>query len=463
MVNRYRTIQILTAILICLVTSVSILNAQDVEDLEINSKQKIKTGWVPAGLPVLAYDADMGFQYGVIANLQDFGDGSIFPAYRHQFMMEISRFTRGSGINQLFYDSKYLIPKNIRITAVVSYLTEQALNFYGFNGYEATYVPSFEDDQSADYISRVFYRHERKLFRFVVDLQGRILKSQGDKFRWLGGVSIFNIKINTVDIDRLNKGKDDDKKLPDTALLYDQYVDWGIIGENEKSGGQMNFFKVGLIYDTRDNESNPTRGVWEEAILLTAPKFFFNNDFSFTKLVLTHRQYIGIVKEKLTFAYRLSYQGTIGGTTPFFFQPLQIYSFSTATKSDGLGGSKNIRGIKRNRVVGDSFVYGNIELRWKFFKTVLWNQNIYLGFTAFSDAGRTVKNIPVMFIYPPDPPLPPNPNDYFDQADDSMHFGYGAGIRIGWNENFIIAIDYGFANDSRDGTSGLYVGINNLF
>jgi len=455
--KRYRLIQTLSVFLICLLVGILNVNAQ-VEDLEVNSKQKIKTGWVPAGLPVVAYDADMGFQYGIIGNLQDFGDGSIFPEYRHQFMLEISRFTKGSGVNQLFYDSKYLIPKNIRITADIAYLTERALNFYGFNGYETAYVPGFEDEDSEDYISRVFYRHDRRLFRFVVDLQGRILKSQGDKFRWLGGVSIFNIKINTVDIDKLNKGKDDDKKLPDTALLYDQYVDWGIIGENEKSGGQMNFFKVGLIYDTRDNESSPNRGVWEEAILLTAPKFFFN-DFSFTKFVLTHRHYIGLVKEKLTFAYRLSYQGTIGGTTPFFFQPMQIYSFSTATKSDGLGGSKNLRGIMRNRVVGDSFVYGNVELRWKFFKTVLWNQNIYLGFTAFSDAGQTVKNINVnRDLLPPE-----DLENYFDQTSDNLHWTYGAGLRIGWNENFIIAVDYGFASDGRDGTRGLYVGINNLF
>jgi hypothetical protein len=61
--------------------------------------------------------------------------------------------------------------------------------------------------------------------------------------------------------------------------------------------------------------------------------------------------------------------------------------------------------------------------------------------------------------------LPPDENSdfYFDQDNDSMHLSYGAGLRIGWNENFIIAVDYGFAADSRDGRSGLYIGINNLF
>lgn len=421
-----------------------------------SEKEKIKTGVVPAGVPAIAYDQDMGFQYGIIMNLQFFGDGSSYPEYRHQIMVEVSRFTKGSGINQFFYDSKYLIPGKIRLTADISYLTEKALDFYGFNGYMAAYNPDLSDDENEDYISRVYYRHERKLFRFITDFQGEL---KSENLRWLAGISLFNIKTSTVDIDKLNKGKKKEP-LPDTSLLYDKYVDWGIISDKEKDGGQLNFVKLGLIYDTRNNESNPTKGVWEEVILMTAPKFLFNNDFAFTKLTVTHRHYINLSKNKLAFAYRLSYQGTIGGKAPFYFQPYLINSFSTATKSDGLGGSKTIRGVLRNRVVGDGFVLGNAELRWKFFQTVLWNQNIYLALNGFFDAGRVVQDIEI------DKSLIPEGVDqdfYFDQDSDDLHYSYGAGLRIGWNENFIIAIDYGLASDPRDGTGGLYIGINNLF
>jgi hypothetical protein len=31
------------------------------------------------------------------------------------------------------------------------------------------------------------------------------------------------------------------------------------------------------------------------------------------------------------------------------------------------------------------------------------------------------------------------------------------------NQNFIVAIDYGKALDKRDGTSGIYIGLNFLF
>ncbi|MCK7525243.1 MAG: hypothetical protein MZV64_50375 [Ignavibacteriales bacterium] len=43
------------------------------------------------------------------------------------------------------------------------------------------------------------------------------------------------------------------------------------------------------------------------------------------------------------------------------------------------------------------------------------------------------------------------------------HFGAGLGLRAALNENFIISVDYGFSLDHRDGTSGLYIGIGNIF
>ena len=122
-----------------------------------STKQVRKEGATFSGLPVVAYDADMGFQYGAVANMYHFGDGSQYPEYRHAVKLEISRFTKGSGVNQLFYDSKYLIPGHIRLTADVSYLTEKGLDFYGYNGYQAVYNPDWEDDTDTSYITRMYY------------------------------------------------------------------------------------------------------------------------------------------------------------------------------------------------------------------------------------------------------------------------------------------------------------------
>jgi len=59
--------------------------------------------------------------------------------------------------------------------------------------------------------------------------------------------------------------------------------------------------------------------------------------------------------------------------------------------SEGLGGAKTLRGILRNRIVGDGIVYGNFEFRWKVFSTVWFNQNFYFALSTFFDTGRVIK------------------------------------------------------------------------
>jgi hypothetical protein len=430
-------------------------NAQEEKE---KKEAKTPTGITFGALPTISFDADMGFQYGGLVSLYDYGDGTVYPSYRQMMKVEISRYTRGSGTNQLFYDAKNLLPKHLRLTADLSYLTEKALDFYGFNGYQSRYSPDFTDEESTDYITRVFYRDLRKMFRFTADLQGRL---SGEHLHWLGGIGIMNMKMSRVDFDAINKGKDEEDKLVDTTTLFDNYVNWGIISEKEKDGGNANFVKAGLIYDTRDNEANPMKGLWSEALIVYAPGFLFNPEFSYAKLVLIHRQYFTLLKDKLSFVYRVGYQGTIGGEAPFFMQPYMLSSYSSITKTDGLGGAKTLRGIMRDRVVGDGVAYGNLELRWKFLKTHVGKQNLYFALNGFSDFGMVLQQVK----FDKSKISAEDQAKYFDFSieNDKLHSSLGAGLRIALNENFILAIDYGFAMKEQDGLKGLYINVGNLF
>ncbi|MHC1776869.1 MAG: BamA/TamA family outer membrane protein [Lentimicrobium sp.] len=434
--------------------------AQDADSVNHSKPQhaeKAKTGLSFGALPAVAFDSDLGFQYGLLGNLFQYGDGSTYPDYRWSLYGEWSRTTRGSGINQLFFDSKYLLPHQIRITADFSFLTERALDFYGFNGYEAVYNPAFEDDADSAYISRVYYRHERKLARITLDFQRKINELP---LRWLAGYGYFNSRIGSVDIDRLNKGRDEEDKLPEVDGLYDKYVGWGMIPGEEADGGIHNFVKLGLVYDTRDNEANPNKGIWTELVMMTAPRFLGNTETAYTKLAITHRQYITLKRDVLTFAYRLGWQGTIDGHVPFYMQPYMVNTFTRTTKNDGLGGARSLRGILRNRIVGDDFVYGNFELRYKFWKFYRWKQNFYFSLNAFSDMGLVTKNISIDKELIPDEE---NYSDYFAEKDKDLHISYGGGLRLAMNQNFIVAVDYGLAGDKRDGDSGLYINLGFLF
>ncbi len=414
---------------------------------------KIKTGWNFGGVPVIAYDSDIGFKYGALVNVFHYGDGSQYPKYRHSLYFEWSRTTKGSGINQFTYDSEYLIP-GIRVSAEASYLTEQSLDFYGFNGYQSYYNADWEDEESDVYLSRMYYNMDRKLTRLRADFQGKIT---GPQFRWLAGIEYNHAKTGTVDIAKLNKGKDAEDQLPDTALLYDKFKDWGVIPEDQADGGNTTLLKAGLVYDTRDIEANPMKGIWTELQFLMAPSFLGNDDLSYTRFILTHRQYFTLAPQVLNLAFRISYQSKLSGNMPYYMLPF-VYNTAPNYTRDGVGGAKTVRGVMRNRIVGEGFAFGNIELRWKFLRTIIFNQNVYLALSGFLDGGVVTKK------YDFDKSgIPSDQLNMVENADEKLHFGAGAGFHFVMNQNFIIAVDYGRALDPGDGESGLYIGLNFLY
>ena len=422
-----------------------------------DDSENIKKGWNFGALPAITYSTDLGFQYGVVVNIFDYGDGTRYPSYDQIFYFEVSRFTKGSSTYRLMYDSESLIP-GINITSDIAYLTDQAYDFYGYNGYDAVYKANWTDNvfSVSPYVSRMFYKTDRKLFRFKNDGKGHLA---GDYFQWNAGLEIKNFKIGSVDIEKLNKGKDENL-LPDVEGLYDKYVAWGLIDPEEADGGLITTLKGGVSYDSRDFKANAMKGIWFETGVEASPSFL--SESSFARFYAIYRQYFTLVPKNLSFAYRLGYQTTIAGDVPFYHQNQIITSVLAGTTSEGLGGSKNVRGVLRNRIIGDGLFYANAEFRWKAIRFNMINQNFYIGFVGFSDFGMVTKKID--FEIPGAAALgSDDAADYFNTDAESMHISAGAGLRIVMNENFIISADFGKALDVQDGNSGFYIGLNYLF
>jgi len=279
--------------------------------------------------------------------------------------------------------------------------------------------------------------------------------------KWVGGVNLLNFKIGSVDIDKLNKGKEGDEILPlvsEQPGLYEKYNEWGIISAGEANGGFVPTFKAGVVFDSRDNRPNPMKGIWTEAVIEGAPEFL-GAESSFARLSLTHRQYFTIIPKDLSLVYRLNYQTTIAGHVPFYYQSHVIVSELKGASSEGLGGGSTLRGVSRNRVVGDGYFLGNIEARWKFVRFRFINNNFYLGLNGFTDFGMVTKKIEISQNISSIPDY----QNYFDEGAEQIHVSYGAGLRIAMNENFIIKFDYGRVADKRDGDSGTYIALNYLF
>jgi len=140
--------------------------------------------------------------------------------------------------------------------------------------------------------------------------------------------------------------------------------------------------------------------------------------------------------------------------------------------SEGLGGASTLRGVMRNRVIGDAFVLGNIELRWKPLYFKFLKQDCYLGLNGFYDFGITTKNIKLPSdleatfnlstikntIYTED-----TFSDYFKPGKDKLHQSAGVSIMLVMNRNFVVAIDMGKSFKKQDGNFGLSIGLNYLF
>ncbi len=409
--------------------------------LSVLSQEKVKTGFGFGALPAVSFDSDLGFQYGAIVNLFHYGDGTNYPKYDHSLYIEWSRYSKGTGINRVMFDTEKAI-SGIRITVDVTNFTDQMMPFYGFNG--------FQSDYQSD-LPRNFYSQERDMFRAKADFQGNFGNSH---FGWVGGYTFYNFNIDTVDINKLGL----------TAIsggsLYQRYVKHNLISADEANGGRINYLKAGFKYDSRDQRAFASKGIWTEALIQTAPGFI--NSMPHSKFALIHRQYFSLMKD-MVLAYRLTYQATIGeNRVPYYAQPLLIASFLTSADNQGLGGKRSMRGVLRNRVIGDDIAIGNFEFRYKFLKFEAFKQNFYLGTNIFFDSGIILKPIEIAGY---DSMSSAVKDDLMlqDYESGKLHSAAGIGLKIGWNENFIISVDYGKTFDPQDGNSGVYINLNYMF
>jgi len=416
---------------------------------DTTKKEVAKKGWGFGAVPAIAYDSDIGFKYGGLVNFYDYGDGTIYPNYKHSIYMEWSHTTKGSGIAEISYDSKYLIP-GVRFTGDIDYLTEQALDFYGFNGYNSYFNSDYSDNTKTDYKSRMYYRLQRSLLRMTGDFQGKLA---GNKLMWVAGIHFYGVNISDVNRDKYYT---DLPKVDTASSLFSKYKYYKLIPDNQYNGGNVGLVKFGLVYDTRDNEPNPMTGMWTEVFLQVAPSFMGSPN-TYTQLVIAHRQYFTLKKEVLNFAYRVAYQTKLSGDIPFYMLPLVYYSNRPTT--DGIGGAKTVRGIMRDRIVGDGMAYANLEMRWKFYRHVFGKQNFYIALAGFLDGGMVTQNYKFDLSHNP----PPDLLKTIDYANETPHICYGAGLHFVLNQNFIVTVDYGQTTNPQDGGSGLYINLNFLF
>ena len=404
----------------------------------------IKTGWNFGPLPVVGYDSDLGFQYGLCCDIFNFGDGHNYPKYDYKINVEASTYTKGSSVLRSYGDFKNLIPDG-KFFFDVTYFNAPKFEFYGFNGLAAPYDKDMIAGKGlADDAKSGFYFMSRNQFRVVASMQKKIAGA----LNWTAGLAFYNISTGRTKLDEYDN----------QTTLYECYIQEKLINEDEKDGGNVTQLKAGLTFDTRDHDSDPTRGLNLEATLVYSPDIIDGNGYSNLGFTFTGCQYIPLISDRLTFAYRLLAQAKLWGEIPYYFVNNINSMFFRKMYTEGIGGNASVRGMHRNGVLGDGFAMLNAELRWRALDFKFINQNWQLAFNPFFDAGRTIQ--PYRYDKQSD-----SAHDLiWSGKEDDMHYSAGAGLKLIMNHNMILSVEAAKAMNENDG-SGLWtnVGFNYLF
>lgn len=475
-------------ILTVLVMGLFILNA--------SAQEIVKTGINVGPLPTIGYNSDLGWHYGLMSDIFWYGDGSKYPEYVWKLNVEASWYSKGNSVYHAFFDSKYLIP-GVRMSLDLSFFGNKTSSFYGFNGGSSLFVDALDqitNEKNKKYSfseqGQGFYLMKRNILRGMALFQGRFGQSH---WGWAGGLTFLGITTGHAE----NKGLAGyDKKTghPATDLsLYDLYVKHGFIPKAEEFGGKHLEAKVGVVYDTRDHENNPSKGTNLEVVLYGSPDILNGRSqadrTNYLKLSLQFKQFFTLVPDKLVFGGRIAFQGLLAGRTPsYMLQTLQVINFKQLNP-EGLGSATTVRGSLFNRLQGESFAWTNLELRWSFARFMLFNQNFILATNPFFDMGMILKpykpasadfsgfaadntlvnkitgktdNSIVEYVA----------SDFYKEEKQKLHMSAGIGLHVIMNQNFNVNFEFGkiffdgqkFGWKNNDGAGlGINIGLQYIF
>lgn len=464
-------------------------SAQKKEKVYNEKGEIIKQGWNFGPLPVVGYNSDLGFQYGVCMDIFNYGDGSKYPGYDFKINFEVSTYTKGSSIFRTYAYWNNVIPKG-KLFVDIGYFIDKKFEFYGYNGYASPYYKDLAvniDKESSyyDYPPGVvcepgmkesgFYAMDRRQFRAVISMQQQIGNVRNLYYGL--GLAYYNYNLNRLNI----------KKYEDQYTLYSLYNISGLIRPDENNGN-LTEFKAGIIYDSKDLENDPTRGIYFEATFAVASDLIkrtvdgldkstgkiVNNRNYYDHLTFTgvFHHYIPIVGDKLTFCYRLGAQNVLAGDIPFYAMMNTNLMFYKKIYTEAYGGSTTGRGIKRNSVIGQGVAWMNVELRWRIANFKFINQNWCVALNPMFDAGMVTQTFRLeeqkaaMELLKSKMAITSEEDIdlFYSGKDESLHTAAGCGVKLIMNKNFVVSAEFAKALNKLDG-EGLkaYIGFNYIF
>lgn len=285
----------------------------------------------------------------------------------------------------------------------------------------------------ADNLRHLFLERE-----WMLNVKGDRVLGDGN-WRVLVGYEIQHLSYGTYEnvlVDAADRATGQSARVPNGRSLLREDAEAGrVFG---LGGGRVSLVQLSLMYDTRDFEPDPYRGVFLELANEHSGRYI-GSDFQFHKMLFQARHYMPIaprVLRRTLLATRLGYGTILGDQAPFFeFQD----QWSAEGSIRALGGSQALRGFKANRFLGRTVGFVNIELRHRIADFDIGRENVTLTLAPFLDLGSVGDRV---FVVAP-----------------TLRASAGAGLRIGWNRSTVIVADAAFSREDAQ----LFINFNQSF
>jgi outer membrane protein assembly factor BamA len=297
-------------------------------------------------LPLVSYNSDLGFTYGGVAGAYLYAPGH--SPYQHGIALQAMFTSRGQQSHYLRYDGPQLIGP-MRLELRLEYRRELRSPFYGAGNLSAQ---DFQGDENQER-----FNYKKGSPGAWVRLRGRPWGESHPFQSYLG----YSWRYTEVE--------------PFESSVLQELRPVGI------EGGATGQLMAGVLWDTRDNESDPTRGGVEELSLRVSGSAT-GSRYQYAGVTLSERRFWRL-GSRFLLAQRLTLD-MLFGEVPFF----EWVNTGGVSGSEGIGGMSSVRGIERNRFAGNIKAFSNTELRFRAFDFKLFGSPVTVGGVGFVDMGR---------------------------------------------------------------------------
>jgi outer membrane protein assembly factor BamA len=403
----------------------TISEIKKLDDEELMDKRE---GTFVTGVPDFNVDPLNGFGYGVEGSLIFNGKKSNpffeYTPYDKKIDMVLFNTSRQQREFILTYDQPYIFHSKWRLRGEVGYEKNPNLLYFGLNKNTLQTLSQLSSvdgipanntsDNYTDYENALgangnFNTYTKEEYIFNVSGEYALLDS---RMRILAGFEIAQLNITT------NQSEPSRIRLD---ALNNQMLGVG------KS--LVTFLQLGIVYDTRDFEPDPNRGVFAE-VTDEYGSHLLGSDYNMNKLfgqVKFYKRLFLNTFKKVVWANRAG-AGYTFGSSPFFeYQD----EWSSEGSIEGLGGANTLRGYKQSRFLDRGMYFVNSELRVRLFERVIAKQNVGFGLVPFVDAGSVFNTV----------------NDL--RSKGSLRYSYGMGARIIWNQSTILRFDLAHSKEDQ--------------